>query len=216
MDAFSACVAFGPLAIYLVFLGAINLSRRPLLVRGSRETLALGLALAGLAVIGPMQLFMPQEAATRFGQWVWILLVSFYLLCLMLAILLGRPRLIAYNIEPEALRQALDETARRLDPETTWAGKALTMPRSRVHLQIQSFSPLANVSLAAVGDDQSIGGWQRLEAALRSKLADVPAAARPRGAWLLVWGLGMLAVLGYFVADDPQMIARGVDRLFQP
>ena len=32
MDTFSACVAFGPLAIYLLLLALINLSRRPLVV----------------------------------------------------------------------------------------------------------------------------------------------------------------------------------------
>ena len=45
MDTFSACLAFGPLAIYLLLLGMINLQRRPLVISGTRETLSLGLAL---------------------------------------------------------------------------------------------------------------------------------------------------------------------------
>ena len=61
MDTFSACVAFGPLGIYLLLLGRINVSRRPLLLSGTRETLALGLALFGLVTVGPMQLFMPRR-----------------------------------------------------------------------------------------------------------------------------------------------------------
>lgn len=216
MDTFSACLAFGPLAIYMLLLGTINLARRPLVVRGTRELLALGLALLGLAVIGPMQLFMPQEAATRFGTMVWVLLLGFYLLCLTLAVLLSRPRLVIYNVEPDALHSALDEAARRIDPDATWAGKALSMPLARVHLHVESFSPLANASLVASWDDQSIGGWRRLEAALRAKLRDVPSAAQPRGVWLLVWGLVILAALGVWVAADPQSIARGMDRLLNP
>lgn len=216
MDTFSACVALGPLAIYLLFLGAINLSRRPLVVSGTRETLSLGLALAGLAIVGPMQLFMPQEAATRFGPYVWGLLVCFYVLCLTLVIMLSRPRLVVYNISLAELQPILEETARRLDAQSTWAGKSLSMPSARVHLQLEDFSPLANVSLVASGDDQSIGGWRRLAAALRVKLRDVPLATQPHGFWLTVWGLAILAALAYWVAEDPQTIARGLDRLLNP
>ncbi len=216
MDTFSACVALGPLAIYLLFLGAINLSRRPLVVSGTRETLSLGLALAGLAIVGPMQLFMPQEAATRFGPYVWMLLVCFYVLCLTLVIMLSRPRLVVYNISLAELQPTLEETALRLDAQSTWAGKSLSMPSARVHLQLEDFSPLANVSLVATGDDQCIGGWRRLAAALRVKLRDVPLATQPHGFWLTVWGLAILAALAYWVAEDPQTIARGLDRLLNP
>jgi len=45
MDTFSACLAFGPIAVYLIALGAINLSGRPLVVSGTRETISLGVAL---------------------------------------------------------------------------------------------------------------------------------------------------------------------------
>ncbi len=216
MDTFSACLALGPLAIYLLFLGVINLRRKPLVVSGTRETLSLGLALSGLAIVGPMQLFMPQEAATRFGPYVWMLLVCFYVLCLTLAIMLSRPRLVVYNISLTQLQPVLEETARRLDAQSTWAGKSLSMPSARVHLQLEDFSPLANVSLMATGDDQSIGNWRRLAAALRGRLAEVPLATQPHGFWLTVWGLAILAALAFWVAEDPQTVARGLDRLLNP
>lgn len=216
MDTFSACIAFGPLAIYLLTLGAINLARRPLVASGTRESLSLGLALMGLAVVGPMQLFMPQEAATRFGVFVWMLLVGFYVLCLTLAIMLSRPRIVVYNVSRDQLRSVLDETARRLDPDAIWAGKALSMPLARVHLQLQEFSPLSNVSLVATSDDQSVGAWRRLETALRAGLRDAPVASQQRGIWLVVWGLIILSALAVWVAENPHMIARGLDRLLNP
>ncbi len=213
MDTFSACLALGPLAVYLLLLGVINLARRPLVVSGTRETLSLGLALMGLAVVGPMQLFLPQEAATRFGQFVWLLLLGFYLLFLTLAVMLSRPRIVVYNVSVERLQAVLDETARRLDAQATWAGKALSMPSAHVHLQLDSFSPLANVSLVATSDDQSIGGWRRLAAALRANVRDVPAAGQSQGFWLVTWGFAVLAALALWAAEDPQAIARGLDRL---
>ena len=118
-----------------------------------------------------MQLFMPQEAATRFGQLVWLLLLGFYVLCLTLIIMLSRPRLVVYNISPEELRPILDAAARRIDPEAVWAGKTVEPAAVRVHLHVESFPPLGNVALLATSDDQSASGWRRLEAALRETLA---------------------------------------------
>ncbi len=216
MDTFSACLAFGPLAIYLVLLGIVNLSRRPLVISGTRESLSLGLALMGLVIVGPMQLFMPQEAAARFGQLVWLLLAGFYSLCLMLVIMLSRPRLVVYNISPDELRLALDTAARRIDADTVWAGKSVSLPLARVHLHVESFPPLGNVALLATGDDQSISGWRRLEYSLRETLAATPVAVQPHGFWMLVCGLLMLGALGFWVVDDPRTIAQGLERMLRP
>jgi hypothetical protein len=216
MDTFSACLAFGPLAIYLVLLGVINLSRRPLVLSGTRESLSIGLALMGLIIVGPMQLFMPQEAAVRFGEFVWVLLLGFYLLCLSLLIMLSRPRLIVYNIPPEDLRAALDAAARRIDPDTVWAGKALSLPLSRVHLHVESFPPLGNVALLATGDEQSLSGWKRLEQSLRETLRETAVPVQAHGFWMMLTGAMILAGLTFWVVDDPQTIAQGLERMLNP
>jgi len=216
MDTFSACLAFGPLAIYLILLGLINLGRRPLVIGGTRETLSLGLALAGLIIVGPMQLFMPEQAAARFGEIVWIMLLGFYVLCLTLIVMLSRPRLVVYNISPQELRLALDAAARRIDADAVWAGKTLCLPLARVHLHVENFPPLGNVALLATGSDQSPGGWRRLEMALRETLRQAPGAAGPHGFWMLVSGVLTLVALAYWVADDPQTIAQGIERMLRP
>jgi hypothetical protein len=216
MDTFSACLAFGPLAIYLVLLGFVNLSRRPLVISGTRETLSLGLALAGLVIVGPMQLFMPQEAAFRFGELVWLLLLGFYILCLSLIILLSRPRIIVYNIPPDQLRQALDSAARRIDNDTIWADKALSLPLARVQLHVEAFPPLGNVALLATGDEQSATGWRRLEMSLRETLRETSVPVQPHGFWMLMTGVLLLAGLTFWVVDDPQTIAQGIQRMLQP
>lgn len=216
MDTFSACLAFGPLAIYLLLLGAINLGRRPLVISGTRETLSLGLALAGLVVVGPMQLFMPEHAAVRFGELVWIFLFGFYVLCLTLIVMISRPRLVVYNVSAEELRLALDAAARRIDADAVWAGKTLCLPLARVQLHVENFPPLGNVALLSTGGDQSPSGWRRLETALRETLRQAPGAAGPHGFWMLVCGLLTLAALAFWVADDPQTIAHGIQRMLRP
>ena len=109
MQPFYFCVALGPLAAYFFLLGIVNWSRRPLLVSGFRETAALGLALSGFAVVGPMQLFMPEPAAVYFGSLVWALLLGLYGLMLILVILLSKPRLVIFNFRISQLRPILSE-----------------------------------------------------------------------------------------------------------
>ena len=103
MQPFQICLALGPLALYLLILGLINARRRAVVVAGWRELLALGIALSGFVIVGPMQLFMPEHAAVRFGGLIWGLLVAFYALCFALWILISRPRLVIYNVNGHAL-----------------------------------------------------------------------------------------------------------------
>jgi hypothetical protein len=58
MDPFRFCLALLPLAVYLLVLGGLQLSRRPLLVTGARDLVALGLGLSGIMLIGPIELSM--------------------------------------------------------------------------------------------------------------------------------------------------------------
>ena len=67
MEPFHQCLALGPVAIYLLLLGVINLARRPLVVSGGRDAAALGLAVSGLVFVGPMALLFPEGLAAHFG-----------------------------------------------------------------------------------------------------------------------------------------------------
>ena len=74
MDPLHLSIALGPLSIYLIGLGLMNLSSRPLMVSGTRDAGVLGLAVSGFMVSGPMELFMPESAAASFGWYIWPLL----------------------------------------------------------------------------------------------------------------------------------------------
>ncbi len=54
VDPLHFCIALGPLAAYLLLLGAVNLSSRPFLTNGARDTAALGIGILGFAIVGPM------------------------------------------------------------------------------------------------------------------------------------------------------------------
>ena len=90
IDALHVSIALGPLAVYLLLVGIINLSRRPFLTTGARDVAAIGVAISGFIAAGPMELFLPEAAADRFGPYVWLLLLAFYGLCLTLLVLMMR------------------------------------------------------------------------------------------------------------------------------
>ena len=100
MDPFRLCIALGPLGLYLLLMGALNLGRRPF-TPSARDIAALGIALSGLILVGPVELLMPRELRVRFGSYVWLywlLLTSMYFSILTLLALSARPRLSLYNI----------------------------------------------------------------------------------------------------------------------
>lgn len=209
VEPFRLCLALGPLAIYLLLLGMINLSRRPFLVTGPRDAAALGVAIAGLLVVGPIELLLPQEAVAAYGWVVWVLLAVMYALCLSLVVLLGRPRITIYNISPEVLRPVLAEVIGSLDPHARWAGSSVVLPGLMVELHVERYPLARNVTLVANSDQQSLAGWRALAGALRRRLKTAESARGPWGAAFALAGLLMLGLLLWTIASDAQAVSQG-------
>jgi hypothetical protein len=213
MDPFRLCLALGPLAIYLMLIGAINMFRRPFLVSGARDTAALGLAVSGLVIVGPGELFFPVNASLRFEPFpwlVWVLLVALYGLCVVLVVLLSRPRLVIYNIARDQLRPILADLVAELDSEARWAGDSLALPNVGIQLYVTGQAAMRNVSLTAIGLNQNPQGWRQLELALASALSRLEVPRSQHALGLLSAGalLALLALLA--IAYDPQAVAQSL------
>jgi hypothetical protein len=203
-------MAFGPVSIYLLLLGSINLFRRPFLVSGTRDTAALGLAVSGLFVVGPIELFFPLAASIRFGPYVWGFLILLYALCLLLVLLSLRPRLVIYNVSTDELRPVLAELVTELDSDARWAGACLAVPALGIQLHMEGHATMRNVSLASVGRKQSHEGWQRLELALAPALARLEVPRNRRGLGFIIAGVMMGITLLLAVARDPHAVAQSL------
>ena len=215
VDPLHLTIALGPLAVYLLLLGMLNLSRRPFLTTGARDTAALGLAISGFAVIGPMELFLPEAAAVLLGGYVWALLLGFYLLCLTLVVLLMRPRIIIYNVTVEQLRPTLASVVVELDPDARWAGEALLLPRLSVQLHVEPFVAMRNVQLISSGPRQSYAGWRRLEIALAARLREKKCPLNPYGFSLLFFGLLMVGLIALCVVNDSDAVAQALREMLR-
>jgi hypothetical protein len=210
MDPFRLCLALGPVAMYLLLVGAVNLSRRSLLVSGVRDAATLALAVSGMVVIGPMELFFPFESAAKLGSYVWLLLLALYVMCVVLWLLLLRPRLVIYNISADKLRPILADVVGQFDGDARWAGDSLAIPGLGVQLYMDNFAPLRSVSLISAGGNQNHAGWRRLETSLRAALAREEVARNPRGLSLIVAGLLCIAGIVLAIAHDPEAVARSL------
>ncbi|MDZ7616425.1 MAG: hypothetical protein U1E05_05430 [Patescibacteria group bacterium] len=215
MDPLRACLALGPVAVYMFVLGMVNLSRRPLVVSGVRDVGALGLAVFGLILVGPLELFVPGAAVLRYGMYIWPLLAGFYGMCLILVLLTMRPRLIVYNASAEQLRPILAALAARLDPNACWAGDSLSLPCLGVELHFESSAWMRNVSLVASGGHQNDLGWMKLGRELSAAMAGVELGRNPRGLSLLSAGSLIAAWLAINAARNPQAIGEALRDMLQ-
>jgi hypothetical protein len=214
MEPLHLSLALGPVAIYLFLLGAINLARRPVIFSGGRDTAALGLAVSGLVFVGPMALLFPEDVAVHFGpsgtRYLWLLLAGLYVLCLIMLLLVQRPRLIIYNVSVDHLRPILAEIVARIDPDARWAGDCLFLPGLGVQLHLDSLGWMRNVSLVSSGPKQDHQGWSRLKGELAVALRGVESPRNAAGVILLNLGIVIVLVLAWAVIRDRQAVVRTV------
>jgi hypothetical protein len=210
VDSFRLSLALGPAAIYLLLLGTINMSRRPLLISGGRDAAALALAVSGMMIVGPFELFLPQASVLRYGPYIWVMALTFYALCVSMGILMLRPRLVFYNISADKLRPILAEIVARLDSDARWAGDSLALPNLGVQLSIDSFSIMRNVSLKSAGGNQDLHGWRQLEQELAVALNRETVGRGLCGFALFCAGSIILGGLGAVIYNDPQTITQSI------
>lgn len=214
MDPLRLAIALTPLAAYLLLVGLLNARGKPIVVTGAADTLAVGLALAGFAWIGPLALFRPEAATAQVGAAIWAVLLTLYGLWALLLAMLARPRLVIYNLAPEDARPLVAEAMRRIDPAGRWVGDCVVMPTLGVQLSVEGLATLATTSLVANGSQQDPAGWRRLTRGLDRAMRDTPAKRwRPRGVAIAGLGLTLLAAALWSVNADPAAIGESWRRL---
>ena len=215
MDPLHLAIAFLPLALYLLVLGAIHLRGSPKVWSGAFDTGALGAAVSGLIVAGPMDLFLP-AASPLPGAYLWLLMLALYALAITLWNLLARPRLVVFNVTLERLRPVLAELAGRLDGQFTATGDSYLLPQLGVQFHLERYLPLHNISLVAIGDEQSFSAWRKLRRELSAALAPVGSASPVAGYAFLFVGLAMFALpLWQLAHSDKNAVIEAVHDLLR-
>jgi hypothetical protein len=214
VDPLRLAIALVPVAAYVLLLALVNAGRRPFLTSGGCDLTALGIALSGLMLVGPMELLRPQGATREFGNYIWLVLLMFYWLWLLLFVLLSRPRLVIYNMSAEELHAVLAEAASRIDSSARWAGNQLTLPTLGVQLHLDSLDIMRNVSLVSSGGRQNIDGWRRLARELRQSVANVHVKPNPRAIGLGSVSLVLLTLSVVSMLNNPDAVLQAMNEVF--
>ena len=216
-------IALGPVAVYGLALGLVQFSRRPLLTTGTREIYAIGLAVCGLIVVGPLSLFMPEFLAERMGlsEWssvaVWGLLLVAYSLVLTFVALMSRPRLVVYNVSVKELFEALSDLLTRIDGANQWTGNCMAFSELGVQFQVEHSSSPRSVSLVATTPYQQQQGWRQLENELAAELSKLEVEQRRGSGFFLYLSLSVLAAIAWrLMMDDPQEIVAALVEILRP
>ncbi len=213
-DPLRMAIALVPLASYFLLIGLLNMRRRPLMTTGGSDLAVLGVAMSGLVLVGPIELFRPEVASVEFGSYVWLFLLVFYWLWVWLAVLLGRPRLVIYNISGQHLRPLLAEAAREVDPQSRWAGDSLSLPSMGVQLHIESSDWMRHTSIIAAGSKQNLAGWRQLAFQLQGRLAVLKVPSNPRALGLLSLGILLFFTSIWHMLSDPVQVALAIREIF--
>ncbi len=215
MDPLHLCVALAPLAIYLMFIAFVNLRTRPSMLGGLKDASLLALGISGLVVAGPLELFLPESAAFRFGAYVWLLLIVLYFLAAALIILSQRPRIVVYNTTAEELRPIISTIVQQLDDTARWAGDSVALPKLGVQLHLDRSPTLRNVQLISTGATQNFDGWIQVEKMLKKHLSEIRTRPGRQGSALLVAGMLMLFIVGMALVVDRESIAQSLQEMLR-
>ncbi len=198
MDPVHQAIAFVPLGLYLLGLGTIHLRARVVVWSGTMDNCALAMAVVGLAIVGPMEMLLPQTSPLP-GAYLWLLILALYGLSVTLLNLLARPRLVVFHLSAEQLRQRLAELLPRIDIQASGAGDSFVLPQAGVQFHLESYPPMQTVSLVAIGDRQSVSGWRRLQRELTGALKQTGAASRGPGFSIAIAGAAILCYAMYWL-----------------
>ena len=207
MDPVRVTIALGPLCVYLILIGWLNLSKRPFVTSGARDILALSLALSGLVAIGPIELFMPERAAALMGAKIWLPLIMLYMLVASLISMVMKPRIVVYNVSSDEIRPIVGGVVSELDQDARWAGDSVFMPNMQIQFYLQTHPAMRNVQLVATNGEQNLTSWKNLESSLQQAMNNVSVSVNPRAILFFIAASVMTAAVAVSLFAGQAVIA---------
>lgn len=204
-DPFATVIALLPLATYLLLLGGIRLRHRPLATTGVRDGAAVALAISGLMVVGPLNLFFPATTALQLGWWVWVLLVILYLLCVSLLLFSFPQRIVIYGVRARDILEPLEAAARTVDPSavSTVERMQVSLPERHVHLRVEPLGWTHAVSIEAFEKHLHPEFWSHMLRELRERTHSMRPPSNRSATGMVVAGGILMAIAVYQIIGQP-------------
>ncbi len=211
MSSLQIAIALSPLVLYFLYWAVVRFRGRIKVISGVADAYLLGTALVGFFLVGPLDLFLPEAAASRFGPFVWLLLLTLYFLVLSLLVLVDRPRIVIYNTTADQVRTLVSQIAQEVDNETRWAGDICAMPQIQMQFHLAQSRWSRTVQLVAVGWRQNFTAWRSMEVRLRFELGPTQRRSlRISGTVLLSVAVALALIATYGIWRDRQEMAQAL------
>lgn len=207
---FHLVLALLPLIGYLLLLGIARLLGKVIVTTGGRDIAALGIAISGMVAIGPAELFFPNAAATVFGPWVWIALITFYALIVSLVALTATPKLVVYGRTPEQLFPALTAAAEQVDEKAvSMDGLKVYLPSYGIHFRIDGYRSADHAQVVAFESGVSLKVWDKMFSHFRQEAEKTSAPAPRRGHMMILVAFALSAILLWQVISNQEQVVQG-------
>jgi hypothetical protein len=211
-------IALLPLALYLLWQGAMSLRLRPRWISGTANTIGVAWALLGLAVVGPLPVFLPTHAIQRFNVLIWWMVLALYILVTILIVLLSRPHAFVANITREALKPLIADIVMRLDSRCTWAGDSVCLPQLGLEFRLEPQPFFKVIYIQALGAQPNMAAWDQFQRELRAALRPLHTGVNPWGWSLIFAGAALVGGLYWQTHDfwaNPDAMPQMVTKIFR-
>ena len=210
-EPFPLLLALVPLIGYLTVMGLIRVSGSTLITSGARDIAALGLALSGLVAAGPAELFFPMAAATAFGPMVWLILGTFYALCVTLVAMSSKPKLVVYGRTPDEIYGPLLTVAKQIDPTAVGDEQQMhiRLPTAKLHLIASGHPGLDYAHVTALEQNVPVAFWSQLLSRLRAEVASTPKTSPRNGYAMLLIAAGLACILLWQGFEKQTLVVEG-------
>lgn len=179
-----------------------------------RDIAILAVGISGLLIIGPMELFFPENAVSRFGPYVWVMLLAFYGLTVSLVAMLIRPGLVIYNAREDQIRSVLAEVLGQMD-RPQWSGENVRLPNVKIHFQVEPHPWLQVIQLVSCGREQNLAGWRRLELDLKKAMGSVPGRSNLQGLLFALIALALNLVSVVWMIQQPAEVLADLQQMLR-
>ena len=169
------------------------------------------MAVSGLLIIGPVELFFPRAAATVFGGYVWLALALFYGLCVTLIALTSRPRLVVYGRTPDEIFGPLLDAAKTIDAGATGNADTLQiqLPSVAVRIRADGQRLVDYAEIVAFEPNVAPEIWSRLLVELRGGIARQHSVRPRRGFAMLIAALALSGIAIWQSFGNQALVVQG-------
>ncbi|AMV34054.1 hypothetical protein VN12_18130 [Pirellula sp. SH-Sr6A] len=214
LDPIRLSFALLPLGAYLSVMGMLRWRKHPTVLSRSFDLLLLGMGMAGMIAVGPIELFFPRAAYSLVGNWVWLILLSLYFLVLLLIVFHVPPGVVVYGMRQERLRKLLEKGLTDREVPFSFQGDAIRMESIGIHALLLDAGARDVAALQAIGAKQNLLEWVRLEQDLSRAVRHEHMESAVQGPLYVTLSSLLFLVAFWFLASDTQSLRDAMAALF--